>query len=839
MSLLSLLASLAGLAVQLPGPDGPPLFTNEHYGIDGQPGKLVATDLTDDGRADLAILSFLETGISVLVATPTGRLETSWTHDLPGVGSSIDAADVTGDGWIDLLVGGEFDTIALLVGRGDGTFEPRDVAGLPSSESVRAVDLDGDDVLDILAIASSEPLPTPVVFLRGLGGGAFADPVDLDLELIGSTQEILIGDIDGDDELDLVIRAFLAGPGASVPLLTFIGDGALGFESKGLVELQAQPPTFVNRVQLADTNADGRDDLVVSRSGALEILQGQPDGQFEGVYQEAPGATAGVWDIDADGLPELAVVRNTLEIRRGIGPGEWESVGAGPWSGGVLTFADVQGDGVLDRISALGPAGYVFATPATARATLAMDRRTAAGPGLRVVSLDADGDGNLDLLTGISGPSGETGLRLLRGNGRGGFAAPLVTVIPDVLSELLVCNADDDGEPEVMVVVADYGTLPAIRRLVVVEFAADGMPMPGMAFEAQIEQALVCGDLDGDGLMDLAGVAVGRTDVAWRRGLGDGSFEDAVVVGSFVDPVQAVDLVDLDGDADLDLIVAGKLPGTSPADGVGVTTLLNDGGAAFAAVDTFGACEHFTFGRALVSGDLTGDDLPDVVLVTTTDLCLLPNVGNGGLGPVEPIESVNDDLLLQVMFHGRAELADLDGDGAADIVIGPTDVSGWTDAAQVWFQDGAGNLGPPTLYGSGNLASDWALGDFDNDGGIDIGLVSRQLESVGVLINRHGLFTRWSSPVGADVPQLVGTIVNEELRTLAVDQAAPGLLLVSFAAPGDDQDLIALPDQVAVWGGNPISWRADTLPAPVWVQAWFPGDGGDVQPSTVVRIRPD
>lgn len=73
------------------------------------------------------------------------------------------------------------------------------------------VDLDGDDVLDIVAgtYASGGNAPTTIYLLKGNGGGTFGAPVELFVHNSTGAQapanSIVIGDFDGDDRTDLLM----------------------------------------------------------------------------------------------------------------------------------------------------------------------------------------------------------------------------------------------------------------------------------------------------------------------------------------------------------------------------------------------------------------------------------------------------------------------------------------------------------------------------------------------------------------------------------------------------------------------------------------------------------
>jgi len=85
---------------------------------------VVSADFNQDGIADLALIT-PEAQVVVLLGAESGLYRRSFSVDLPRQGWSLYAADLDGDGVVDLAVahpdrGG----ISMFHGRGDGTFVP-------------------------------------------------------------------------------------------------------------------------------------------------------------------------------------------------------------------------------------------------------------------------------------------------------------------------------------------------------------------------------------------------------------------------------------------------------------------------------------------------------------------------------------------------------------------------------------------------------------------------------------------------------------------------------------------------------------------------------------------
>ncbi len=127
--------------------------------------SMVTTDLDGDGDIDIATVNSFDRSISVLLNDGAGVFATQPPVDFGLRNFGIDAADITGDGIVDLIVGiNQGNTIdeqsmygsALLPGLGGGAFgAPMHFAGSIGPWDVACGDLNGDGRPDVLVAAAS------------------------------------------------------------------------------------------------------------------------------------------------------------------------------------------------------------------------------------------------------------------------------------------------------------------------------------------------------------------------------------------------------------------------------------------------------------------------------------------------------------------------------------------------------------------------------------------------------------------------------------------------------------------------------------------------------------
>ena len=259
------------------------------------PSALVIEELTGDSHSDLAVTNPMSNTVSILAGDGTGSFSFVSSLPLPFGGmspSSIAAGDLDNDDDEDLLVVGEGSSrLAVLLGNGDGTFDPP--SGFPTALGTNPTDvatgkLNADDNLDVVV---SNAGSNNVTVLLGAGDGSFAAAPTIALGFGAS--DLVLDDLDGDLVLDLVVAS--SGTGVVEACLghgdgTFSAPlGALAFEGTGLV--------------LEDLNDDGLLDLANSRPA---VRLGNGDGTFgPPQYFAGLGKSVAIGDFNLDARTDL------------------------------------------------------------------------------------------------------------------------------------------------------------------------------------------------------------------------------------------------------------------------------------------------------------------------------------------------------------------------------------------------------------------------------------------------------------------------------------------------------------------------------------------------------
>jgi hypothetical protein len=290
--------------------DEPELITHGPQNSGSASSPMVAADLDDDGRTDIAM--FRSEQLTLFSRNPADHFEQKSSSPWSGYVTGLAAGDLNEDGRLDLASSeGWSGTVRVRLGLGGGDFGPSDATNVGDWPSdVHIADVNRDGHLDLVALLYSEQ---SVAILDGRGDGTFAPPRSVSIE--GSALNMQLGDLnsDGFTDLALMFRGKVA---------VLLADGAGSFEPQ--VDYRNVTPNDSSGssgpgTALADFDGDGRLDLAVTEDGEdagtaysrLVILRGRGDGTFlEPMrYPTAVspyGLAAG--DLNGDGKPELAVL---------------------------------------------------------------------------------------------------------------------------------------------------------------------------------------------------------------------------------------------------------------------------------------------------------------------------------------------------------------------------------------------------------------------------------------------------------------------------------------------------------------------------------------------------
>lgn len=168
-------------------------------------------DVNRDGKADIIVANGSGT-VGVLLSNGDGTFQPVVTYSsggrfFPETDSPV-VADLNGDGKPDLVVGNwASQTVGVLFGNGDGTFQPVvTFSGLNEFVAVAVADVNGDGVPDVLMAAAN----SGVGVLLGNGNGTFQP---LKLQSAEGAQFLVVADLNGDRKPDLAVAMNFAGVG--------------------------------------------------------------------------------------------------------------------------------------------------------------------------------------------------------------------------------------------------------------------------------------------------------------------------------------------------------------------------------------------------------------------------------------------------------------------------------------------------------------------------------------------------------------------------------------------------------------------------------------------------
>ncbi len=319
-----------------------------------------------------------------------------------------------------------------------------------------------------------------------------------------TVDEMSLADIDGDDDVDIVVVAGL-------PSIALINDGHGRFS----INLAQIPTLPISALTMGDVDGDRDVDLVINYAlgpTRLAVYLNDGRGSFTSASDMATAQLGSgllsLFDADLDG--DLDLVASGGLLNNGI----FINHGAG-------VFRDETASRLVSPLGTCRPA-------------------------------DIDGDGKTDLLNAYAGS-----LEVLQNDGVGRFALTQTVAVPRFGRWTLAVPADVDNDGDIDVLVISWGKSALLINDGRGQLAHEPHRLPA---QISLSHKAVFGDIDEDGDLDLM-IANGLSSVPaftpWAyMNDGQGKFTDASRsrLGTLPTGCVAVGMADFDGDRDLDLV---------------------------------------------------------------------------------------------------------------------------------------------------------------------------------------------------------------------------------------------------------------------------------------------
>jgi hypothetical protein len=795
-------------------------------------------DIDDDGDADV-----------VLAASTADELY--WIDNVAGDASAWTDRTVDGDGlsgaW-DLAVAdvnrdGDLDVVAIGASRlawyeSDGAAPPafteREITGLPATPGGVAVgDIDRDGDLDVVVAGDD------VVSWWASDGG---DPptwtqTTIDAALLGAGR-LALGDADGDGSLDV-----LAAAGGDTDELTWYLNTAGDGGTWAAQPVASGGPSATGFVHAIDVDQDGDLDAALAREGAgtvqwYENLDGAAATWTAHTVEAASSAPSGILVVDADADGDLDLVAADSHVNDGTldlygsdrihGTSTFDTVTLINTAddNNSLRSADMDGDGDADLVATLEGVDLVVWWENDLGDASSWTEHQVCGPlsggtcqdRPRELGLgDLDGDGDIDVVVShFENPGATAWYRNEGGTWSDGGDIHFQAYGGQSAD---VADVDGDGDNDVIISDRASATVGWVEN-------SDGLggswtyhPVASGFLQAQ---QLRHADMDGDGDVDLYGVAANTCKAAWFENVdGVGTSWTQRNVATLTTPsctaesAAAADM-DLDGDLDMVLVAGGT------ADVINWYENINGDGLTWG-----GHNISINDGGTVAVADFDQDGDPDVWQARGGEVYWYENL-YGALGW--------DEHLIGGDNRKQVQAVDLDGDGDLDAVLMGDDHVTWRRNDLVRLDADASDLSLAEITeGTEEPLFELALEHRGNDSDLDLELAGLDLlieDSVGPLATADTLgliesISLWSDDGDGAFSDASDTLV------LSVDQASLALAagVQTFATvPGD-------PTAALTWDGGPGTFFVTVeLAWDAWLRGISPlnitlvGDGVLVEP---------
>jgi len=740
--------------------------TQKTYATGSVPHFVTTGDFNGDGKLDLVVANYTDNTLSILLGNGDGTFQDQETYATGSEPIFVTVGDFNGDGNLDLAVADNGNSkVNILLGNGNGTFQGQKsyTVGVGPT-SVAIGDFNGDGKADLVVTNSNDGnagTGNSVSLLLGNGDGTFQGQKTY---ATGTNPNcVAVGDFDGDGNPDLAVAnsssntvsvlldqvtqtatAQLAG--LSIPFVgtqdvdaSYPGSTEYAASTSGVIILSGGPATATTTSLSLSSNAITYGQPVTLTAtatvGGTPILLGTVNFCDATSTNCQGSALLGTAQLTPSGAA-------SLKLRPGIGTHSIKAVFAG-------TNSDASSGSNPQTVTVTGT--YPTTTTIAATGSTGNYTLTAMVTGGRNAPAGLTGNVSFEDTTNGNSVLGKAalGASTLAQN----FAPQSFYLSGGNPISVAVGDFNGDGKPDIVT-----GNQNA-KKVSVLLGNGDGTFQKQMSYVTGNTPTFVAvGDFNGDGKLDLAVVNYSDNTVSVLLGNGDGTFQNQVIYATGTNP-HSIALGDFNGDGKLDLAVVNYGDNT-------VSVLLGNGDGTFQNQKSYAVGGSPT---SVAIGDFNGDGKSDLAVTNTNDgnggpdstISVLLGNGDGTFQNQSTSQSVYDALSIAV--------GDFNGDGKLDLAV-PSAPPGAGSVVAVLPGNGDGTFQTPKFYSTGNGSYSIAVGDFNGDGKLDLAAANFGSNASVLLGNGDGTFQNamYFAAAGATVSVAVADFNGDGTPDLAL-----------------------------------------------------------------------